>query len=142
MLLLGSSSLVVIRFVRLVVMLLMFSCIVTLLIAPLLDMSRRIKAVMELLDAMIRCGVSLSRSIELSAQWDKILAIGPLYPVTLADLQGVGGVGLGDFYHEVCGVYRRLSDLFMLLLSIGGMRLLGLAELGSGGSSCSSVLVA
>ena len=58
-------------------------------IAPLLDMRRRFKAVMELLNAMIRCGVSLSRSLGLSAQWDRILAIGPLYPVTLADLQGV-----------------------------------------------------
>ena len=73
-------------------------------------MRRRFKAVMELLDAMIRCGVSLSRSLELSAQWDRILAIGPLYPVTLADLQGVRGVGLGDFYHDVCGVHRRLRD--------------------------------
>ena len=34
-------------------------------IAPLLDMRRRFKAVMELLDAMIRCGVSLSQSLEL-----------------------------------------------------------------------------
>ena len=46
-------------------------------IAPHLDMRRRFKAVMELPDAMICCGVSLSRSIELSAQWDRILAIGP-----------------------------------------------------------------
>ena len=76
----------------------------------LLDMRRRFKAVMELLDAMIRCGVSLSRSLELSAQWDRILAIGPLYPVTLDDLQVVRGVGLGHFYHVVCGVHRRLSD--------------------------------
>ena len=78
-------------------------------IAPLLDM-RRIKAVMEILDAMIRCGVSLSRSLELSAQWDRILAFGPLYPVTLDDLHVVWGVGLGDFYHVVCDVHRRLSD--------------------------------
>ena len=65
---------------------------------------------MELLDAMIRCGVSLSRSLELSAQWDRILVIGPLYPVTLDDLQVVSGVGLGEFYHGVCGIHRRLSD--------------------------------
>ena len=76
-------------------------------IAPLLDMRRRLKAVMELLDAMIRCGVSLSRSLELSAQWDRILIIGLLFPV---DLQVVRGVGLGDFYHGVCGIHRRLSD--------------------------------
>ena len=79
-------------------------------IAPLLDMRRRLKAVMELLDAMIRCGVSLSRSLELSAQWDRILIIGPLFPVTLDDLQVARGVGLGDFYHGVCGIHRRLSD--------------------------------
>ena len=65
---------------------------------------------MELLDAMIRCGVSLSRSLELSAQWDRILAVGPLYPVALDDLQVVRGVGLGDFFHVVCDVHRRLSD--------------------------------
>ena len=79
-------------------------------IAPLLDMRRRLKAVMELVDAMIRYGVSLSRSIELSAQWDKILSIGPLFPVTLDDFQVLVGVGLGDFYHGVCGIHRRLCD--------------------------------
>ena len=79
-------------------------------IAPLLDLGRRFKAVMEVVDAMIRYGVSLSRSIELSAQWDRILAIGPLFPVTLDDLQVVRGVELGDFYHGVCCIHRRLCD--------------------------------
>ena len=37
-------------------------------IAPLLDMRRRIKAVMEILEAMMRYGISLSRSVELSAR--------------------------------------------------------------------------
>ena len=78
-------------------------------IAPLLDMRCRLKAVMELHGAMIRCGVSLSRSLELSAQWDRILIIGPLFPGTLNDLQVVRGVGLGDC-HGVCGIHRRLSD--------------------------------
>ena len=55
-------------------------------VAPLLDMRRRFKAVMDILDAMIRCGVSLSRSVELTAQWDQILAIGPIDPVTGDDL--------------------------------------------------------
>ena len=79
-------------------------------VAPLLDMPRRFKAVMDVLDAMIRNGVSLSQSVELSAQWGRILAIGPLYPVTLDDLQVVRSVGLGDFYHVVCDVHRRLCD--------------------------------
>ena len=52
-------------------------------IAPLLEMRRRFKAVMDVLDAMIRSGISLSRSVELIAQWDRILALQPLHPVTL-----------------------------------------------------------
>ena len=38
------------------------------------------------LDAMIRYGVFLSRSVELTAQLDRILAIGPLYLFILGDL--------------------------------------------------------
>ena len=65
---------------------------------------------MELVDAMIRYGVSLSRSVELSVQWDKILSIGPLFPVTFADFEGLLGVGLADFSHGVCCIHRRLCD--------------------------------
>ena len=71
---------------------------------------------MDVLEAMNRYGISLSRSVELSAQWDRILAIGPVYPVTLDDLHMVWGVGLGDFYHVVCGVHRRLSDFLHALV--------------------------
>ena len=48
-------------------------------------MRRSFKAVMDVFDAMIRDGASLSRSVELSAQWDEIRAVRPLYPVTLDD---------------------------------------------------------
>ena len=41
------------------------------------------------------------------------LPLGFLCPVTLDDLHVVWGVGLGDFYHVVCGVHRRLSVSFM-----------------------------
>ena len=54
-------------------------------VAPLLDMRRRFKAVMDVLDSMIRNGVTLTRSVELTVQWNEILAAGPLYPVTLYD---------------------------------------------------------
>ena len=88
-------------------MLSMFSCTATLL---LLDMRRRFKAVMDVLDAMILHGPSLSRSIELTAQWDGVLTVGPLYPVTLGDLHAVEGLGIGDFYCVVADVHHRLSD--------------------------------
>ena len=79
-------------------------------IAPLLDMRRRFKAVMDILDAMIRYGVSLSRSVELAAQWDLILALGPVYPVTLDDLSAGCNLGLGVFFGVVSGVHRCLCD--------------------------------
>ena len=79
-------------------------------VAPLRDMRRGFKAVMDVLDAMIRYGVSLSRSVELTAQWDRILAIGPLYPVTLYDLSVVRGAGVGEFHRIVSDVHRRLRD--------------------------------
>ena len=79
-------------------------------ISPLLDMRRRFKAVMDVLSAMIRNGVSLARSVELTAQWDRILAIGPLHPVTIGDLDMVWGVGVGEFHRIVSDVHRRLSD--------------------------------
>ena len=79
-------------------------------IAPFLDMRRRIKAVMEILEAMIRYGISLSRSVELTAQWDRILAVGPLYPVTVGHLGSVQGLGVGEFHRVVSDLHQRLSD--------------------------------
>ena len=72
-------------------------------ISPLLDMRRRFKAVMDVLDAMIRYGISLARSVELTAQW-------PPYPVSFDDLHAVQGLGLGDFFRIVSGIHRRLGD--------------------------------
>ena len=79
-------------------------------IAPLLDVGRRSKAAMSVLDAMVRYGISLARSVELTAQWDKILAVGPLYPVTLDDLGAVQGLGIGEIHRVVSDIHHRLSD--------------------------------
>ena len=79
-------------------------------IASLLDMRRRFKAVVDVLGAKVRSGISFSRSVELTVQWDRILALGPLYPVTLDDLSIYWGVDIGAFFHAASGVHRRLSD--------------------------------
>ena len=65
---------------------------------------------MDVLGAMIRDGVSLARSVELTCQWGRILAIGPLHPVTFGDLDMVRGVGIGEFHRIVSDLHRRLSD--------------------------------
>ena len=79
-------------------------------VAPLLDKRRRFKAVMDLLDAMIRHGVSLSRSLELTAKWDKVLVLRPMYTVTLDDLSFDRALGVGAFFLAASDVHRRLSD--------------------------------
>ena len=79
-------------------------------IAPLLDMRRRLKAVMDVLNSMVRFGISFARFVELTSQWDKILAVVPLYPVTLGDLDVGSGLGVGEFHRVVADLHRRLSD--------------------------------
>ena len=68
-------------------------------------------------------GVSLARSVELTAQWDRILAAGPLYPVTVDDLSAVRGLGIGDFH--------RIVSLMRLWLT-AGMRPFGDGGIGLG----------
>ena len=65
---------------------------------------------MDVLSAMIRHGVSLARTIELTDQWDGVLAAGPSCLVTWEDLNAVRVLGFGDFHQVVSDVHRRLSD--------------------------------
>ena len=60
--------------------------------------------------SMISHGVTLARSVELTAQWDKTLSIGALYFVVWDDLDAVEGFGIEDFRRVVGDVHRRLSD--------------------------------
>ena len=73
-------------------------------------MRRRFRAVIDVLDSMISYGVTLARSVELTAQWNRILYIEPLHPVVLDDLHAVEGFGLGDFCRVVGDLHRRLSN--------------------------------
>ena len=68
-------------------------------IAPLLDMRRRFRAVMGVLDSMIRGGIFLARFVELTAQWDRIIAVGHLYPDTFDDLHAVQGLEEDPFVY-------------------------------------------
>ena len=104
-------------------------------IAPLLDMRRTFKAVMDVLDAMIRSGISLSRSVELTAQWGRILVLGPLHPVSLDDLSLNPGMGIGAFIMLPLVSIVVLVTSLMLWLSADVMR-----RLGSGGSGFGKIL--
>ena len=56
---------------------------------------------MDVLEAMIRHAASLSRSVELTAQWGEIVAVGRLYPI-VCDVRH----RLSDFIHAIV-VHRR-----------------------------------
>ena len=83
-------------------------------VAPMLDMRRRFKAFVDVLGAMIRSGISLSRSVELAVQWDRILALGPIGVWTLV-----------HSFMPLLMFIAVLAILFILLLFIVVMRRLG-----------------
>ena len=69
---------------------------------------------MDILDTMIQNGVSLSRLVELTVQWDCVLRVGPVSPISLEDLQSVqGGVGIGDFFAWLGACTVRSLTLFV-----------------------------
>ena len=79
--------------------------------AVLLDLRRRFEGVGDLLHSVIRDGVTLTRSLELTVQWDGILRFGPVYPLTVQDFDMARSGGLGEWLQVVEGLHRRLSDL-------------------------------
>ena len=80
-------------------------------IAPWLNVRRRFRAILSVIDSLLSHGVTFSRSVELTAQWGKILSAGPLYPIALDDLCAVEGFFWSwDCRRFIGDVHRRLSD--------------------------------
>ena len=103
--------------------------------APLLNLRPSIKAVMDVLDAMIRYGISLARSVELTTQWDEILA--------LEDFQSAWGGGLGEFRRVTGDLHCGLSDFIHgVVVHLWDEAIGEVAELVTGGSLCAALQVA
>ena len=118
--------------------------------APLLDLRCRFEAVVDLLSAMIRGGVSLARSIELAVQWDGILQVGPI--LLLLRIFCWLGVRILVSVVRWCRVFTAgFRILSMVWLCIVGLRLfvvggcgygrIFLFNLTSAGTSCSLLAV-
>ena len=84
--------------------------------ARLLDLRRRFRLVADLLSAVIRDGFSLARSVELAVQWDAILRVGPIHPVSDADELVILVNVVRWFLVSTVGS----RTFFMLLLSVVG----------------------
>ena len=70
----------------------------------------QLRSVLEILDGIARNGISLSRSLELGAQWGAVLASGPQGPLCRADLASGPDMGLPVFGACVRSLHSRLSE--------------------------------
>ena len=77
--------------------------------APVLDLRRKVKAILDLLDAIIRCGVSLTRAVELSHLWDCVVRLGSLGSVSVEDFVAARSCGVGESRWLVAELYDRVS---------------------------------
>ena len=74
-------------------------------VAPLVDLRRRLRAVLDVIAAIGRSGFTISRGLELTRQWDSIVAGGPQGGITADDLVRVAGLGLAEM--ECCSESKR-----------------------------------
>ena len=79
-------------------------------IAPLLDLRRRLKAVMDVLDSMIRSEVSLPRSLNSQSSGSVFLGLVLFKPITRDDLELVLTGRIGDFRRVAGELHRRLCE--------------------------------
>ena len=86
--------------------------------APVLDLRRKLKAVLDLLDAIVRCGASLTRDVELSHLWDCIVGLGPLGSVSIEDYDAARTCGVGESRRLVAGMYHRVSAFIRKIVSV------------------------
>ena len=96
--------------------------------ALFLDLRRRFEAVGDVQNAMIRDGITLARSLELTVQWDGIIRIGPVHPLLCRILIWLGEVGL-----VIGGRYLRNSILGFRISSTGLLCIVGRRVFGCGG---------
>ena len=85
-------------------------------IAPLVDLRRRFRAVLDALVALRRWGFSVSRGLELTRQWGAILASGPVGNVTAEALDRASGVAIADMEVLVAALHLDLDRFLQAIV--------------------------
>ena len=85
--------------------------------ALVLDLRRKLKAVLNLLDAIVRCGASLTRDVELSHLWDCIVSLGSMGSVSVEDYDAARTCGVGESRRLVAGMYDRVSAFIRAIVA-------------------------
>ena len=84
-------------------------------LAPVIRLRRRLRVCIEIAASILVHGFTLSKSFELSHQWEKILADGPAGPVTRLEFLGMGG--LLDFHAWVVYLYNQVVEFIRKVVS-------------------------
>ena len=84
--------------------------------APLVDLRRRLRAVLDVLGAIRRSGFSVSRGLELTRQWDAILVSGPMGTVTAEALDRASSSGLADMEVLVAALHLDLDKFLQAVV--------------------------
>ena len=90
-------------------MLMMSLFIVTSSAAPVLDLRRNLRAILDLLDSIIRWGASLARDVQLLHLWDSVVRLGSLGSVHVQEYDAARVCGVGESRRLVAGLHGRVS---------------------------------
>ena len=78
-------------------------------VAPLVDLRRKLRAVLDVIAAIGRSGFTVSRGLEHTRQWDSVVAGGPQGNITADALARVAGMGLADMEASVVDLHHSLD---------------------------------
>ena len=79
-------------------------------LAPVLRLRRRLKVCIDIASSILVRGFTVARSLELTRQWEKVLADCPAGP--FSDLEFLGSGGLGDYHAWVVALYNQVVELY------------------------------
>ena len=90
-------------------------------VAPLVDLRRRLRAVLDVITAIGRSGFTVSMGLELSLQFGSIVAGGPQGNITADALARVAGLDLADMEASVMSIcIKAWIGFCRVLFVIGG----------------------
>ena len=84
-------------------------------LAPVLRLRRRLKICIDIAASILVHGFTLAKNFEISQQWEKILADGPVGPVTRLEFLGAGG--LQDYHAWVIALYGQVVDFIRKIVA-------------------------
>ena len=77
--------------------------------APVLDLRRNLRAILDLLDSIIRSGASLAKDVQLLRLWDSVVRLGSIGSVHVQEYGAARVCGFAESRRLVAGLHGRVS---------------------------------